>query len=95
MGKAEISWKGQTEAGEKREVYVRPAGGKWLFFEREKRYDQWQALENPPLADWLELLDAVERRIARQLARPEESGRIRKIIKERFPDADLNTGSPE
>ena len=54
---------------------------------RERRYDQWQRLEDPPLEDWLELLDGVRRRAARRLLRPEEEGRVRKLILERFPDA--------
>jgi hypothetical protein len=37
-------------------------------------------VENPPLEDWQELLDAVERRIGRQLMKPEEAERIRKTI---------------
>ena len=78
--KAEISWKGRTAEGLKREVYARRVGGEWRFFARAKRYDQWQALEHPPLEDWLELLDAVERRIGRQLMKPLEAERIRKII---------------
>lgn len=87
MAKAEISWRGRTAEGLKREVYAHHVGDRWLFFEREKRYDNWQALDQPPLDDWLELLDSVERRIQRRLLRPEESVRIRKAIRERFPDA--------
>ena len=87
--KAEISWKSRTTGGLRREVYARRVGGEWRFFAREKRYDPWQALERPPLEDWLELLDAVRRRIARRLLRPELELRLRKIIRELFPDADL------
>ena len=87
--KAEISWKSRTAEGRKREVYARRVGGEWRFFAREKRYDLWQALEQPPLEDWLELLDAVQRRIARRLLRPELEGRLRKVIRELFPEADL------
>lgn len=56
---------------------------------REKRFDEWQRLPNPPLADWLELLDGVQRRIARRLVRPEEEERLKKTIAELFPDAKL------
>ncbi|MFO1501351.1 MAG: hypothetical protein U1G07_23675 [Verrucomicrobiota bacterium] len=89
MGKGEISWKGRTDEGEKREVYARRVGNEWRFFVREKRYDQWQALENPPLDDWIELLDGVRRRIARRLVRPEEENRVKKLISERFPSTVL------
>jgi hypothetical protein len=88
-GKAEISWKRRDAEGNRREVYVRHAGDRWLFFVRVQRFDEWEPLEHPPLADWLELLDAVDRRINRQLQRPEESGKIRKRIKELFPDAEI------
>ncbi len=86
--KAEISWKGRTAEGIKREVYAQRVGGDWRFFAREKRYDQWEAVADPPLSDWLELLDAVRRRIARRLLRPEEEQRLEKIIRERYPGAD-------
>ena len=89
MGKAEIGWKGKTEEGIKREVYARHVGDRWLFFVREQRYDQWEALQEPPLPDWLELLDAVKRRIARRLVRPEEEARLKKVIGERFPGVEL------
>ena len=89
MGKAEIGWKGKTEEGIKREVYARHVGDRWLFFVREQRYDQWEALQEPPLPDWLELLDAVKRRIARRLVRPEEEGRLKKLIGERFPGVEF------
>jgi len=88
--KAEISWKSRSVEGLKREVYARRVGGDWRFFVREKRYDQWQALEHPPLEDWLALLDAVRRRIARRLQRPEEERRLKEVIQERFPEADLS-----
>ncbi len=83
--KAEISWQGRTPEGEKRQVYVRHTGGEWLFFVRSRRFDAWQALKNPPLEDWQELLDAVERRVARRLLRPEEPAKIRQKIREHYP----------
>jgi hypothetical protein len=89
MGRGEISWKGHTAEGVKREVYARRTGSKWAFFVREKRYDQWRPLADPSLEDWLELLDGVRRRIARRLVRPEEEPRLRKAIRERFPEAEF------
>jgi hypothetical protein len=86
MGKGEISWKGRTEDGLKREIYAKRLGDQWKFYIREKRYDQWEELPEPPLDDWLELLDGVRRRIARRLLRPEEEGRVKKVISERFPE---------
>jgi len=89
MGKAEIGWKGRTDDGIKREVYARHVGDRWEFFVREKRFDPWEPMKEPPLQDWLELLDAVRRRVARRLLRPEEVGRVKKAISERFPGTDL------
>ncbi|HEY1174013.1 MAG TPA: hypothetical protein VGH19_21790 [Verrucomicrobiae bacterium] len=87
--KGEISWKGRTEEGEKREVYAKHVGDRWLFFVRGKRHDQWKELPEPPLEDWLELLDGVQRRISRRRFTPIEEIRLRKRIKQLFPDAEI------
>jgi hypothetical protein len=89
MGRAEISWKKRTEEGEKREVYAKHVGDQWLFYAREKRFDDWEALPQPPLDDWLELLDGVRRRIGRRLLRPEEEQRVIKAILLRYPEAEV------
>ena len=65
MPKAEISWKRKTDDGEKLQVYAQRVGGEWVFYQRGKRYDPWQHVPEPPLDDWLELLDAVHRLPAR------------------------------
>ncbi len=85
MAKAEISWKRTAEDGTAIQVYVQHVGREWRFFARQKRFDQWQPVPEPPLEDWLELLDAVQRRINRRLLRPEEEARVMKTIRERFP----------
>ena len=87
MAKAEISWKRVTAEGVRLQVYARHVGRDWRFFVRERRYDLWQAVPEPPLEDWLALLDAVQRRINRRLLRPEEEGRVKQSIRERFPEA--------
>ena len=89
MGRAEISWKKRTEEGEKREVYAKHVGNQWLFYSREKRFDDWEPLAQPPLDDWLELLDGVRRRIGRRLLRPEEEERVIKAILLRYPEAEV------
>lgn len=89
MPKAEISWKRVTDQGVRIQVYAQHVGRDWLFFAREKRYDRWQAVNPPPLEDWIELLDAVKRLINRRRVRPEEEERIRKTIRERFPDSGI------
>ena len=61
----------------------------WRFFSRERRFDQWQAMEEPPLEDWLELLDAVQRLTMRGRLQPDEEKRVGRCIRERFPEAEL------
>ena len=90
MPKAEISWKRVSEEGLPLQVYAQHLGRDWLFFAREERYDMWQHIPEPPLQDWLELLDAVRRRINRRRLRPEEEGRVKQSIRERFPEAPLD-----
>ena len=89
MAKAEISWKRKTEDGVPLQVYAQHVGREWKFFARERRFDQWQNIEDPPLEDLMELLDAVRRRINRRLLRPEEEARVVKRIRERYPEAPL------
>jgi hypothetical protein len=86
MAKAEISWRRVDADGERLQVYAQHVGSRWIFYHRRRRYDQWGEVANPEIEDWLALLDSVERRVARRLQRPEEPGRIRKIISERFPE---------
>jgi hypothetical protein len=86
MPKAEISWKRVTEEGLRLHVYAQHVGRDWLFFAREKRYDRWQAVPEPPLEDWLKLLDAVRRLINRRRIRPEEEERVKTAIRQRFPE---------
>ena len=90
MAKAEISWKRVTEDGVRLQVYVHHIGREWLFYARERRFDQWQAVADTPLEDWQELLGAVRRRINRRLLRPEEEARVKNSIRERFPEAELD-----
>ena len=87
MPKAEISWKRVTEDGTKLQVYVQRVGRDWKFFHREKRFDTWQPVKNPPLEDWLELLDAMQRLITRRRYQPDDEERLRKQIREKFPEA--------
>jgi hypothetical protein len=89
MPKAEISWRRESEDGTPIQVYAQHVSRDWRFFVREKRFDRWQPLEEPPLEDWIELLDSIRRRINRRLLRPEEEPRVIKQIRERFPDAEI------
>ena len=89
MPKAEISWKRVTENGVKLQVYARRVSREWLFFQREKRFDRWQAVPEPPLEDWLELLGALQRLITRRRYQPADEERLRRRIRERFPEAGI------
>ena len=89
MPKAEIAWKRVTEDGEKLQVYVQRIKREWKFFHRAKRFDNWQPVPEPPLEDWLELLDAVQRLVVRRRYQPDDEQRVRAQIRERFPEADV------
>ncbi len=89
MAKAEISWVRRTEEGDRLQVYAHHVGDRWIFYSRPRRYDDWEQNDNPPLEDWLELLDGVRRRINRRLVRPEEEARLVKRIHELFPEAEV------
>ncbi len=88
MPKAEISWRRVTADGVRLQVYAQHVGREWRFFARERRYDRWQAVADPPLEDWLALLNSIQRRINRRLLRPEEEARVKQTIRERFPEVD-------
>ena len=89
MPKAEISWKRVTEDGDKLQVYVQRVKREWHFFHRARRFDTWQPVPEPPLEDWLELLDAVQRLVNRRRYQPDDEERVRSQIRERFPEADV------
>ena len=89
MPKAEVSWKRVTEDGVKLQVYAQRVSRDWRFFVREKRFEQWQPVADPPLEDWMELLDAVQRLITRRRLQPDDEDRLRQRIRERFPDVDV------
>jgi hypothetical protein len=89
MPKAEISWKRVTEEGVKLQVNAQRVGREWRFSVREKRFDQWQRVDEPPLEDWLELLDAVQRLVTRRRLQPDDEERVRRRIRERFPEVKL------
>ncbi|HAB17079.1 MAG TPA: hypothetical protein PLX89_09920 [Verrucomicrobiota bacterium] len=87
--KAEIGWTTPGEDGVKRHVVARHFGGKWLFFERPKRRGrdiEWEPLKEPPLSDWLDLLEAVERRANRDLIPPDQVAQLRQMIRDRYPE---------
>ena len=78
-----------TDDGEKLQIYAQHVGRDWKFFHRQKRFDVWQPVKNPPLEDWMELLDAVQRLITRRRYQPDDETTLRRMIRERFPEADV------
>ncbi len=87
--KAEIGWTRHDEEGVKFDVYAQHIGSQWIFYRRAKRNEQWHLIQDPPIEDWLKLLDSVQRRSQRRLHRPEEEGKIRKAIRDRFPEVKM------
>ena len=87
--KSEISWKRVTEDGEKIQVNAQHVGREWVFSHRAKRFDTWVKVPEPPLEDWLELLDAIQRLVNRRRYQPDDEEKLRRQIRERFPDADV------
>jgi hypothetical protein len=87
--KAEIGWERRLEDGSKQEMYVHHTGGQYRFFARPKRFEKWQAVPEPPLAAWLELLDAIRRRVTRRKLKPKDEEHLRRKIMERFPEVQL------
>ncbi len=89
MPKAEVSWKRVTDDGQKLQVYAQRVSRDWRFFVREKRFDQWVPVPEPPLEDWRLLLDAVQRLVVRRRLQPDDEDRLRRRIRERFPEAEF------
>ena len=87
-GRGEISWtRADEESGQKHQIYARQTGNRWNFFIRRRRFDNWEPLPKPPLEDWLELLDGVERRVSRRLQPPEAIAQVKKLMRDRFPES--------
>ena len=87
--KSEIGWTTPGEDGVKRHAFAHKTGKKWQFFERPKRAGkdiQWIEIKEPALSDWLDLLECVERRAARDLHPPAFVEQLRRGIREKFPD---------
>ena len=89
MPKAEVSWKRETAEGQKLQVSAQRVSRDWRFFVRARRFDQWQSVPEPPLEDWLLLLDAVQRMVTRRRLQPDDEERLRRRIRERFPEAEF------
>ena len=87
--KGDIGWKRSDAEGERVQVSAKKIGNRWLFHIRGKRNERWLEHAKPPLEDWLELLDAVRRRIQRDLIPEIEEDRLIKTIREKFSETTL------
>ena len=52
MAKAEISWNRVSEDGVKRQAYAHHVGDRWIFFQRVKRFDEWEENKEPAFDVW-------------------------------------------
>ena len=89
MARADIAWVRADADGEKLQVYAPQVGTRWDFFCRPGRHDDWQALEEPSLEDWLNVLDGVRRRLPRRQYRLVDVEQLEALIRKRFPHAEL------
>lgn len=85
MPAVRIEWKSRNEDGERQEVMAERVGELWSFRVRPGRHDDWQPYPDPPVEEWLELLDGIRRRIGRKLLKPDEEARVLKLIRAKFP----------
>jgi hypothetical protein len=85
MAKSGITWNRTDEEGQKLEVNASQNGPRWVFLSRARRYDDWKPFPEPTEEDWLELVDAVERRVQRGLMRAEVLKALQSEVRQRFP----------
>jgi hypothetical protein len=87
MARTDISWVRTDADGAKFQVYAHQVGVRWDFFFRPGRHDDWEVLENPPLEDWLQVLDGVRRRAQRRLYAPDDAAKVEALVRAKFPAA--------
>ena len=87
--KGEIGWKRRDEEGNRVKICAEPNGDQWRFYQQVKRFEQWEEVAEPPLEDWLSLLDAVRRRISRKKIPEQDEKKLVRLIRARFPEAEI------
>ncbi len=88
--KGEIGWRRTTPEGERLNVIAKRVGREWRFLHQSRRFEKWKPLPDPPIEDWLALLDAVERRVQRRKQMPDDLELVRRRLRERFPEHKLD-----
>ncbi len=87
--KGEIGWRRLDEDGIRVKICAEPSGDKWRFYQQYRRHETWEEIRNAPLEDWVNLLDAVRRRIARKKIPMGEDKKLIQHIRSLYPDADI------
>lgn len=87
MARDDIGWVRRDADGVKIECYAHQVRTDWHFFRRVGRDGDWSEVSDPPLEDWLEVLDGVRRRTARRQYGPEQPALLEAHIRKRFPRA--------
>ncbi|MBL8804007.1 MAG: hypothetical protein JNN27_18530 [Planctomycetes bacterium] len=90
MARDNIEWVRKNAEGEKIEIKAHQIRERWDFYWRPGRTWGWNVLETPLLEDWLEVLDGVERRVHRRQYPLDEPAKVRRLIRERYPDAEFD-----
>jgi hypothetical protein len=88
--KGEIGWRRNTPEGGRLNVVAKRVGKQWRFVCQTTRFEKWEPMPDPPLEDWLLLLDAVERRVQRRKQMPDDLELVRRRLRERFPEHKLD-----
>lgn len=89
MARDDIGWVRRDEDGVKIECYAHQVRADWHFFRRVGRGGEWFEVPEPPLEDWLEVLEGVRRRTARRQYGPEQPALLEALIRKRFPRAEF------
>ena len=92
MARDDIEWVREDAEGARIEVKAHQIRERWDFYWRLGRSYGWEKLPEPLLGDWLEVLDGVERRVQRRQYPLDEPGKVRRLIRQRFPRAELDEG---
>jgi hypothetical protein len=89
MAKDNISWVRKDQDDSSLELYAHRVGTQWHFYCRPGRDQgrnwEWQKLEAPLIEDWLEVLDGVRRRVARNQFLPKDVLAIEAEMRRQFP----------
>jgi len=92
MARDDIEWVREDAEGERIEIKAHQIRERWDFYWRPGRSYGWEKLPEPLLEDWLEVLDGVERRVQRRRYPLDEPAKVRRLIRQRFPRAELDEG---